>query len=295
MSFIVRFYGENVTSLTGNVLACWCCTDILGLRFKLAAADPVAYYNILESACRVAVRGNESSNSSWSNNSGPRSSSSSSKGQDHIIGKLGGKKSRGSSSVCKAESEAGCKAPKGRGRKGARTGANNSSSSNSRAESIGERNVSMIIFRQAGKLLDTWGVSDKSGDQPILRTWQHYKAYLSAHASWNKASIKLLLLLVERGIEFGLTETEEYELAQNMDLLSDSGPDEGVKALEHADAAEAVDGSLGGRQQQQQQMGQAQHQQGGQAQQEEEGGAGTAYRGAAKAVRAAPAAANWLG
>ena len=38
--------------------------------------------------------------------------------------------------------------------------------------------------------------------QGVLCTWQHHKAYLSAHRSWNKALMKLMLMLVvERGLE----------------------------------------------------------------------------------------------
>ena len=269
------------------------------MRFKLAAADPVAYYNILESACRTAARGiqggsssrtnnswsktselssnstatssSQTNNSELSSNSTATSSSSSSGGQTNSTGKPGGKKDRGScssrsSSVCMAENQ---NASKGRGGKGARTGV---SSSSSRAESSGEHTVTWFVFMQAGRLLEAPEVFDKLGEQFILRTWQHYKAYLSAHASWNKACVKLMLLLVERGLEVGLTETKEHELTGIMDRLPESmysaGPGKGVKASQHADA---VGGSPGGRQQQkQQQCAQVQQQQGGQVQREQQ-------------------------
>ena len=108
--YVVSAGSEQAASLTNDVLPCSWCTDVFALRFKLVAADPVAYYNILESACGSAVRGQEGS-SSHNNSSEPGSSSrSSGQGQENRIRKLGGKKSKGSgsrsrrsSSVCKAE------------------------------------------------------------------------------------------------------------------------------------------------------------------------------------------------
>ena len=223
---------------------------------------------------RDSTRG---SSSSRSNNSEPSSTatSSSSRGQTNRTGGLGGKKDRGScssrsSSACKAETQ---NASKGREGKGARSG-DNINSSSSRAESSGEDTVLWFVFMQTGRLLEAPEVFDKLGEQFILRTWQHYKAYLSAHASWNKACIKLMLLLMERGVEFGLTETGEHELTGIMDRLPVTmhryslGPRKGVEFSQHADA---VGGSRGGCQQQkQQQYVQVQQQQWGQVQPEQQ-------------------------
>ena len=276
--YVVFAFMVTSYSFANDVLpCCCCCADVLRVRFKLAAADPVAYYNILESACRTAARGNEGSSSSHSNKAGSSTaSSSSSRTQQNSVGRPAGKESRGSgtrrsSSICKAESR---NAPKGQRWKGARTEAN--STSDSRAENTVQHNVSHAIFRQASLLLDAPRLSDKSGEHFILRTWQHYKAHLSAKSSLNKACIKLLLPLVERGLEVGLTANEEREFTQIVRLppatMSDTDPDKGGKVSEHADAAEAVDGSLGGRQQQQQggQAQQQQQQEVGQLQQEEQ-------------------------
>ena len=211
------------------------------MRFKLVGADPVAYYNILENACRSAVRGNEG-RSSWNKNSEPGSSSStasssSSKGQERSIGKLGGKKSRNSSSRRSRSVSIDENACKGWGIKGARV-ETNSSSSSSRAESSEEHNLVWYIFMQVVKALTAPDIYDKSGEQFVLRTWQHYKAYLSAYVSWYKASRKLLLLLVEKGLKLGLTAREKYDLTILLGLAPEAScSDEGVKASEHADPA----------------------------------------------------------
>ena len=272
--YVVSAGSEQAASLTNDVLPCSCCTDVFALRFKLVAADPVAYYNILESACRSAVRGQEGS-SSHNNSREPGSSSrSSGQGQENSIRKLGGKKSKGSgsrskrsSSVCKAEN-----ASKGIGEKGARVDTNSNSSS-SRAESSEEHAMVWSIFMQVLKLLDPPDVVDKSGEQFVLRTWQHYKAYLSAHSSWYKASTKLVPLLVVRGLEVGLTAREKRDFTRILGSPPEaSDPEEGEKAPEHADAAEAVIGSPRERQQQQQQQQgwQAQQHDGWQVQQQEQ-------------------------
>ena len=129
------------------------------------------------------------------------------------------------------------------------------------------------IFMPVLKLLDPPNVVDKSGEQFVLRTWQHYKAYLSAHSSWYKAARKLLLLLVVRGLEVGLTAREKRDFTRILGCPPEaSDPEEGEKAPEHADAAEAVLGSPRERQQQQQQQqgAQAQQQEGWQVQEQEQ-------------------------
>ena len=117
------------------------------LSIKLAAADPLAYYNILETVCRTVMRGTATSSSS-------------------------------SSSSIQSDK---------------------------------------AILTQVEDLLQLPGyIYAKSGKRFVLRTWPHYKAYLSAHASWNKAVMKLMLMLVGRGLEDDLTEVGERGLSELM-------------------------------------------------------------------------------
>ena len=275
------------------------------MSIKLAAADPLAYYNILESVCRTVMRATAISNSSSKqSNKSKASSSSSSNGLDSSnssskhpeacssSSSKGQRKSRHSkrSSDKAQDHTAGKDGQEKKSIKGDITG---SSSSSNRVEGSGiEIGVSHTILDQVGDHRHLRGyiyAKSRSSGRFVVRTWQHYKAYLSAHGSYSKALMKLLLVVVERGLEDGLDEEGEGVLSALMTWLMKSTWDAGLGqyaaaggdgAGEPAAAAEGVVG-VGEEQQQQQQRQEEQAGLGCQA----GGGCGGATTAAAAVVK----------
>ena len=164
---------------------------------------------------KTKASSNNGGDSSSSSNKGPGAcsrSSSSNGGEKCTRGKKSGK-SKDSSD----EAQDHITAKGGLEKKNSKGDIACSSSSNRVEDSGIDIGVSRAILAQVEDLLELPGfIYARFRKSFVLCTWQHYKAYLSAHTSYTKALMKLLLVIVERGLEAGLDEEGEGVLSALM-------------------------------------------------------------------------------